>query len=378
MAEPSNVNLFPEEDSRFTALDPRERTIVSMPFYAPRRFPLNAAQQRRPIPYTICTTSSVLALPWRFAERFKDLVLREPYYEAYFFDDKHCRQYIVEHQERLPAGTLAAFDNLIPGAFKSDLFRYVFAYIQGGFYVDANKKISLGLDSFIEPHLDLILARDQTSYNFPWHIENSKIFQAIMACRPGMPFMYKCIERVVYNSEHHLYGHTFLFPTGPYLMGEVLREHYGLGRFWKCGRHVWKGDQVRIFYPFNLFNRIVTDDETGEPIMHLKSGDDSLVIDTFFAKTNKVKRYSVAWSERNIYVDQSGPTHRKYQERVALTLWLLVTLLLVLSIGVWYAPEKTCCTRRVVLRGVARVLPVSVVENSGQKSLGTSDAKNSF
>lgn len=333
-----------------TYVDPRESTVVVMSALRERRQALTSDQCRRPIPYVVCMTSPVLALPWRFAMQIEALIQREPCYTFHFFDDGACRDYILEHAAELPIGTLEAFDNLIPGAFKSDLFRYVFAYIEGGIYVDVNKKVTAPLDAFAQDNLDLVLVKDQTSYCFPWHFENEKIWQAYMACRPGLPLMHACIEKVIYNSKHHVYGQTFLEPTGPFMMGEVLRDVYHLDKVPEGGRFLWQGDRVRIFYPFNLFDHQVTDEETGQDLLHLKSGEDEAIINAFFANTSKTKRYAQAWRDRHIYYDEDSEHLRAYQRRKSTSLMVIVLLLVLFSIFVWVAPRESCCTRRMLKR----------------------------
>ena len=45
-----------------------------------------------------------------------------------FFDDNDSREFIAKN---FPEEVLNAFDELTPGAYKSDLFRYCFMYIMG-------------------------------------------------------------------------------------------------------------------------------------------------------------------------------------------------------------------------------------------------------
>ena len=47
-------------------------------------------------------------------------------YEFYLYDDEMCRDFIIQHFDD---DVLNAFDSLIPGAYKADLWRYCVLYI---------------------------------------------------------------------------------------------------------------------------------------------------------------------------------------------------------------------------------------------------------
>jgi mannosyltransferase OCH1-like enzyme len=56
-----------------------------------------------------------------------------PEFEYHFYDDNQCREYIKDNFNK---DVLHAFDKLIPGAFKADLWRYCILYKKGGIYLD--------------------------------------------------------------------------------------------------------------------------------------------------------------------------------------------------------------------------------------------------
>ena len=51
----------------------------------------------------------------------------------YLFNDDECRAFIAREY---PSDVLDAYDNLIPTAFKADLWRYCVLYMYGGVYLD--------------------------------------------------------------------------------------------------------------------------------------------------------------------------------------------------------------------------------------------------
>ena len=50
-----------------------------------------------------------------------------------YYDDTGARDFIINNY---PSEVLWAYDKLIPGAYKADLWRYCVLYINGGIYVD--------------------------------------------------------------------------------------------------------------------------------------------------------------------------------------------------------------------------------------------------
>ena len=51
----------------------------------------------------------------------------KPAFEHHLFDDDDCREFI---KNNFPEVVLEAFDNLIPGAYKADLFRLCILFIK--------------------------------------------------------------------------------------------------------------------------------------------------------------------------------------------------------------------------------------------------------
>ena len=58
---------------------------------------------------------------------------KNPEMQYFLFDDDMCRTFINKHFGKR---VVLAFDSLIPGAYKADLWRYCVLYIYGGMYID--------------------------------------------------------------------------------------------------------------------------------------------------------------------------------------------------------------------------------------------------
>ena len=70
-------------------------------------------------------------------------------WEYRFYEDIDVRNFLTMN---FPNEVVNAYDQLIPGAFKADLFRYCVLFIHGGVYAD--------VDVLLESNLDIILDND--------------------------------------------------------------------------------------------------------------------------------------------------------------------------------------------------------------------------
>ena len=81
------------------------------------------------IPLKIFQTWYTKDLPQAMKERVENLKTIHPRFEHFLFDDNDCRQFIQDH---FNTDILNAYDKLIPGAYKADLWRCCVLYIHGG------------------------------------------------------------------------------------------------------------------------------------------------------------------------------------------------------------------------------------------------------
>jgi hypothetical protein len=114
-------------------------------------------------------------------------------WEYQFYDDARAVEFL---RENFPPQVLDAYESIMPGAFKADLFRYCVLLIVGGVYAD--------MDVLLESHLDELLTGD-VGFMVPIDEPGSKIghrsclWNGLLAVAPGHPFLAKTIELVVNN-----------------------------------------------------------------------------------------------------------------------------------------------------------------------------------
>jgi mannosyltransferase OCH1-like enzyme len=143
-----------------------------------------------------------------------------PEYEYRVLNDDDSRDFIKQNFEK---DVLKAYDMLISGAFKADLFRYCFLYINGGCYFDCKSILRKPLRYIISPNDDLILCKDI----------GLGYYNAVMMSIPKNNVILKCIHESVdnilnfnlkYNINHPEFNNvdTILSLTGPVLLYNVV------------------------------------------------------------------------------------------------------------------------------------------------------------
>lgn len=120
---------------------------------------------------------------------------------------------------------LAAFDALLPLAYKADLGRYCLLYKYGGWYSDISLKIVSPDLASITSDSGLCFFRDYgeglpSPHGSSFDCQNSLIY-----AHAGHPVMARCIQRIIHNVRHKYYGISSTAPTGPSLFGNVLAEN---------------------------------------------------------------------------------------------------------------------------------------------------------
>jgi mannosyltransferase OCH1-like enzyme len=83
---------------------------------------------------------------------------KNPDWEYHFFDKDDRRNFI---KENFPKKVLDAYDTLLPGAYKADLWRYCVLYIHGGVYVDIKAQLLVSLNDVISEDIQFLSIKDK-------------------------------------------------------------------------------------------------------------------------------------------------------------------------------------------------------------------------
>jgi mannosyltransferase OCH1-like enzyme len=256
------------------------------------------------IPLHIYQTWHTKDLPPKMYECVEKLKKANPEFTHHLYDDVECREFIKNNFEQ---DVLDAYDNLIPGAYKADLWRYCILYINGGIYLDIKFEPINGF-KFIScvdkehfpcerPYIDknmqfkdekkLIkqpnyydIVYDKIDKRF-WKDKKLGIQFALMITKPNNQILHDCIQQVVYNVKNKEYGYNALYPTGPGLIGEKY----------------FKGDMSKI-KDIDIFLSIF-----GEYFI-TKNKPILKIYDEYRAEQNmhqNTEYYSVLWHKKQIY-----------------------------------------------------------------------------
>jgi mannosyltransferase OCH1-like enzyme len=128
---------------------------------------------------------------------------------VYIFDNEQCYNFIKKYFIKEVAD---AFNTLIPGAYKADLWRYCVLYKYGGIYQDIKYQ---PINDFKYSEL---LFNDMEYFVRDRDVGGSGIYNALLICKPKNQILLKCINKIINNCKKKYYGKSPLEPTGPLLM----------------------------------------------------------------------------------------------------------------------------------------------------------------
>lgn len=167
----------------------------------------------------------------------KSFELLNPEYEYLFFDDVDCRSFI---KTNFDVNVVEAYDILIPGAFKADLFRYCYLYKYGGCYFDYKIIARCPLRNIIKSDDEILLCEDYNEDN-SLTILNKSYLNAIIMCVPNRDDILKlicvCVENII--NKQKLFYHVIkiratcdiLDLTGPTLMYKIINDKHNFVKF---------------------------------------------------------------------------------------------------------------------------------------------------
>jgi mannosyltransferase OCH1-like enzyme len=166
------------------------------------------------IPLDIYQTWHTKDLPPKMKERVELLKAQNPRFNHHLFDDNDCREFIKTH---FKPDVLDAYDRLIPGAYKADLWRYCILYKEGGIYLDIK----------YSPYNEFKFINLTENEGFVLDLPSGGgIYNALMVCLPGNEILLKAINQIVENVEKKYYGISCLEPTGPMLLEKYFSSTY--------------------------------------------------------------------------------------------------------------------------------------------------------
>lgn len=190
-------------------------------------------------------------IPQNVKEGMLKLRKQNPEFRFYYYNDDEMKLFI---KNNYGSRVLKAFNKVIPGSYKADLFRYCVLYKYGGVYLDIKlvmaddkKLINLVRDNFKEYHV--IENTEYTRLRSKYF--GGFVYQGLMICRAGNKFLRELISVVVDRCERSDPGTNPLDITGPNIYWKVLQK-YKNSKDFDCSTLVHVGDS-NIYYKYDLF-----------------------------------------------------------------------------------------------------------------------------
>lgn len=255
------------------------------------------------IPLNIYQTWHTKNLPPKMRECVNKMKRDNPDFKHHLYDDADCRKFI---KKNFDIEVLDAFDKMVPGAYKADLWRYCILYKNGGIYLDIKFQCHDGFNllelcdkNYLvleRPYAGKVNVEDElnmiNSYHYYYNVYNKidtnfwedrriGIYNAVMVSVPKNPLLLNCIYKIVNNVNNNYYGYNPLYITGPGLLGD---EYF-------------QGDYSKI-RDFSLFNSL-----NGDYIINRKG----IVLSQYPEYRQEQERYSSKqyyqkiWHDRKVY-----------------------------------------------------------------------------
>lgn len=233
--------LYDTGDKREALYCHLQKRKMDMPFttyengYYINEFSFSLKNINEVIPRKIWQTWKTHDLPPKMKECIDLLKNDHPDFEYKIFDNEECREFI---KDNFPGEVLVAYDALIPGAYKADLWRYCVLYIHGGIYLDVKIKFIDGFTLYSFLDREYYVKDGQFIMN---NIEYASIYNGMMICKKGNASLLNAIVNIVYNVSTKYLGKNPWEPTGPLLLGYNTRIPYDKADFIFGGTHMKAG-----------------------------------------------------------------------------------------------------------------------------------------
>ena len=170
------------------------------------------------VPLIIYQSWNTRKIPPKMKGCIDALIANNPDCDYYLSSDEECRQFIVDNYEK---DVVEAFDLLVPGAYKSDLWRYCILYKFGGIYLDIKFKSLVPFSSIINDGEMLVKDIDETSKGCSAKLS---LYNGFMISKPQNPLFKSCIDGVVKNCKARDLTQNMLSVTGPCLLAAKYKE----------------------------------------------------------------------------------------------------------------------------------------------------------
>jgi FkbM family methyltransferase len=227
----------------------------------------------RKIPYNLFQTfktKDISPALQAFMDTWKE---QNPEYTYKFYDDDMCDKFMKEFDVR----TWKAYRQIIPSAFKADLWRYCVLYKYGGVYADIDTVCVGKIDEFLS---------DTTEFVTPVIEHDNLLFNTFIAAAPGSKILKDCIDTIVHNVENNIVPENKIYFAGPGVLANCTNEFLGRDKNTSfAGQTGWHGAIHLLFLDHQ--NEYVTD--TNGNILFQNKQNNKELCDVYFEECRKLK-----------------------------------------------------------------------------------------
>lgn len=190
---------------------PRFATITSDNIHEIRSSDLKPGTK---IPNIIFQTMETTLVTVNIRSCIEQIRTVNPGFKYYYFTSYDCRAFIQKYYPDV----LEAYDTLLPGAYKADLWRYCVLHKYGGFYMDARMYPYASFDTVVTKDAEFMSCIDITP---------NMLYQAILGVVPQSTYMRNAIDECLDNIKRRQNRIGDLAITGPRVMGRALNKSLG-------------------------------------------------------------------------------------------------------------------------------------------------------
>ena len=103
-------------------------------------------------------------------DNIQSWITKNPDWSIYLYDVNQAKEFI---DENFSQDVVQTYNNIVPKAYKADLFRYCILYIHGGVYVDIKMVPMRPLNDIISNDLEFLSVKDKHDKNYEFDAEAS-------------------------------------------------------------------------------------------------------------------------------------------------------------------------------------------------------------
>lgn len=157
------------------------------------------------------------ALPVKMKRCVDRMIAMNPEFNVHVYDAEMSRAFIKQHFD---PEVVAAYDALIPIAFKADLWRYCVLYILGGVYIDIKYYSVIPLIDVIKELGEFFVKDVQSTCD--QCDPPLAVWNGLIAVKKGHPVLKDAIDAIVENCKGKIFPAHPMNISGPCLLGSLF------------------------------------------------------------------------------------------------------------------------------------------------------------